>query len=198
MKYIRYVREHFSDPGFPTVTLSDIRTALKSRKISDAYLKRLINYMMRSGELKRITKGAYTLHDDVTVVGFAFRPFYYGLENALTIRGMWEQGTNPVVMTTKKVRAGIRKFGDSNYVVQRVDRKLFFGHELVRYYDFWVPVSDSEKTMIDFVYFRHHLRGDVLKGLKRMTDRKRLEGYLKSYPPEFRRAFTKAVNIKLS
>ena len=44
MKYIGYVREHFNVPGFPVVKLSDLRTALKTKKISDAYLKRLVNY----------------------------------------------------------------------------------------------------------------------------------------------------------
>lgn len=186
MKYIRYVREHFGDSGFPVVTLSDLRTALKAKKISDAYLKRLVNYLMHNGELKRITKGTYTLHDEITVVGFAFQPFYYGLENALTIRKLWEQSTNPIVITPKKVRGGVRKFGDNNYVVQRINKKLFFGYELIKYYDFWIPVSDPEKTLIDFVYFKHYLRSDALKELKRTIDKKKLAIYLKRYAPEFK------------
>ncbi len=197
MKYIEYVREHFGDTGFPVVKLSDLRTALKSKKISDAYLKRLVNYLMRSGELKRITKGTYTLHNEITVVGFAFQPFYYGLENALTIRKLWEQGTNPIVVTPKKARTGIRRFEDNNYVVQRINKKLFFGYELIKYYEFWIPVSDPEKTLLDFVYFRHHLREDVLKELKHMIKKERLVTYLKEYTPEFRDKFLKTFRIKL-
>lgn len=197
MKYIGYVREHFSSAGFPIVKLSNLRTALKTKKISDAYLKRLINHMMRRGELKRITRGIYTFHNDITVVGFAFQPFYYGLENALTIKKMWEQGTNPIVITPKKVRTGIRKFGESNYVLQRIDKKLFFGYELIRYYDFWIPVSDPEKTLLDFVYFRHYLREDVLRELKRMIKKEKLAEYLKAYSPEFRNHFSKTLRLKL-
>ena len=67
-----------------------------------------------------MAKGVYTFHNDITVVGFAFKPFYYGLENALTILKLWDQNTNPVVITWKNVRAGERKFGDGNYLVQRL------------------------------------------------------------------------------
>ncbi len=197
MKYIEYVRKNFSDAGFPVVKLIEIKTALKSKGISDAYLKRIVNYMMHRGELKKITRGVYTLHDDITVVGFAFQPFYYGLENALTIRKLWEQGTNPIIITPRKVRSGVRKFSDSNYVVQRVDDSLFFGYELVKYYDFWIPVSDLEKTLIDFFYFRHYLREDVLKELKRKISEEKLNGYLKRYTPNFKKSFLEQAKIKL-
>ncbi len=196
MKYIEYLRKNFSDAGFPVVKLIEIKTALKSNGISDAYLKRIVNYMMHRGELKKITRGVYTLHNDITVVGFAFQPFYYGLENALTIRKLWEQGTNPIIITPRKVRSGVRKFSDSNYVVQRVDNSLFFGYELVKYYDFWIPVSDLEKTLIDFFYFRHYLREDVLKELKRKISKEKLNGYLKRYTPNFKKSFLEQAKIK--
>ncbi len=186
MKYISYVREHFKDPGFPVVRLYEIRTVLKLKGISDGYLKRMINYLLGKGELKRITSGIYTLHDDIMVAGFAFQPFYYGLESALTIRKLWEQGTNPVVMTTRKVRQGMRTFDNSNYLVKHVRRRLFFGYELVRYYDFWIPVSDIEKTLIDLVYFGRHVRADVIAQLKRDADRTRLRKYLEAYNQSIR------------
>ena len=197
MKYIRYVREHFGDQGFPVIRLSDLKTALKSQKISDAYLKRLVNYMMHSGELKRITKGIYTLHDDITVIGFAFQPFYYGLENALTIRKLWEQSTNPIVLTPKMARTGVRKFGDANYLVQRIPKNLFFGYELVKYYDFWIPVSDIEKTLIDFVYFRHHIREDVMEVMKSRIDKRRVQNYLKKYPYDTRKKVSNLLKLKI-
>jgi predicted transcriptional regulator of viral defense system len=187
MKYIGYIREHFKSSGFPVVKFFELRTALKSKGISDAYLKRVVNYLLKRGEMKRITKGVYTFHDDITVVGFAFQPFYYGLENALTIRKLWEQGTNPIIMTPKKARVGIRKFVNSNYIIQRIDKKLFFGYGLIKYYDFWIPVSDIEKTFLDFIYFKHYIREDVLKELKHQIDKRRLKCYLKRYPYRFRR-----------
>ncbi len=186
MKYVDYVRTHFDDPRSPVFKLYELRAVLRLRGISDAYLKRMINYLLKRGDIRRITRGIYTVHDDIIVVGFAFRPFYYGLENALTIRKLWEQGTNPIVITSCKVRRGARKFGDSNYVIQSISKKLLFGYELMRYYDMWVPVSDNEKTLIDFVYFRHYLRDDVIKELRRRVDRKKLDKYLRAYPVSFR------------
>ena len=118
---------------------------------------------------------------EITVVGFAFRPFYYGLENALTIRHLWEQGTNPIIITPNNVRRGIRKFGRGNYGVLHIRRDLFFGYDFVQSSGSWVPVSDYEKTLIDFIYFNHYLRRDVLKALRHRIDKRRLVSYLKHY-----------------
>jgi predicted transcriptional regulator of viral defense system len=186
MKYIKYVREHYNDPKSPVVTIQEMRTILNPKGIKAAYLKRLINYLMKNGEMKRITKGIYTFHDDITVVGFAFRPFYYGLENALTIRKIWEQGTNPTIITPNHVRSGQRKFGNGNYNVLKIKKSQFFGYDLIKYYDFWTPVSDYEKTLIDFVYFNHYLRNDVLETIKLELDKKKLDEYLKAYTSKTR------------
>jgi predicted transcriptional regulator of viral defense system len=150
--------------------------------------------MIHNGELKRITKGVYTMNDDITVIGFAFRPFYYGLENALTIRKLWEQGVNPVVVTPRNVRPGARKFGGSNYRVFHINNRMFFGYNLIRYYDFWIPVSDYEKTLIDFVYFKHHLRKDVLIAIKGRLNNKRLRSYLKLCSPALRKRVLEMLN----
>ncbi len=186
MKYLKFVRDNFDDARFPVFRSADLRASLGIRGISRAYLKRMVNHMLKTQEIKRITSGIYTFHDDITVVGFAFRPFYYGLENALTLRKLWEQGTNPVVVTPRNVRGGVRKFGEGNYLIQRIDKRLFFGYDLIRYYDFWIPVSDYEKTLIDFVYFDHYLRPDVLSTLKREVDKKKISKYLGAYDPEVR------------
>jgi predicted transcriptional regulator of viral defense system len=181
MKYIGYIRSHFNDPKFPVFTSQELNAVLGLKGISSAYLKRLINYLINRGEIVRIRKGVYTFHDEITVVGFAFRPFYYGLENALTIMHLWEQGTNPIIITPNNVRRGIRKFGEGNYSVLRIRRDLFFGYDFVQSGGFWIPVSDYEKTLIDFIYFNHYLRKDVLKALRYRIDERRLVSYLKYY-----------------
>lgn len=181
MKYLKFVRENFNDPRFPVFRTSDLRASLGLKGITETYLNRMLNYLSDRGEVKRITKGIYTFHDDIVVVGFAYAPFYYGLENALTIRGLWDQNTNPIVMTWRNVRIGARKFGDGNYTLQRISKREFFGSELVRHYDFWIPVSDYEKTLIDFVRFGHHMGSGVLSELSRSIDKDKLDRYLKAY-----------------
>ena len=186
MKYINYVRKHFDDQKSPIFTIQELKTVLGLKKISPAYLKRLINYMIKKREILRISRGVYTFHNEITVVGFAFRPFYYGLEKALALRHLWEQGTNPIIITSNNVRSGNRKYGDSNYITLCIRRELFFGYDFVLSDGMWIPVSDYEKTFIDFIYFNHYLRKDILKVLRLKINKKKLVSYLKPYNKKIR------------
>ena len=86
-----------------------------------------MNHLTKKGEIKKITRGAYTFKEEIEVVGFAFSPFYYGLQEALSLRNLWEQEVNPVVITPRKIRQGVRKFLGNNYLIKRVNRSMFFG-----------------------------------------------------------------------
>lgn len=180
MKYIAGVRDHFRK--VPAFSLSDLKVFLGKKGISTAYLRLLVHNLLAKGELKRISRGVYSFSSETQIVGFGFKPFYYGLQDALSLHNLWEQETNPVVITPRKVRSGVRKFDGSNYVVKRISRKMFFGFETVKYAGFWVPVSGFEKTLIDFVYFRQPLSKDVSKELWKRVNRKKLREYLKQCP----------------
>ncbi|MGC8587372.1 MAG: type IV toxin-antitoxin system AbiEi family antitoxin domain-containing protein [Candidatus Micrarchaeia archaeon] len=193
-KYIGTIRKRFGSTQYPVFTLADLRVALSQMHVSQIYLKMLINHLIKRGEIIRITKGVYTFHNDLAVVGFAFRPFYYGLEDALSYRNLWTQMTNPVVMTTNVVREGPRKFANANYIVKRIDPKHFFGFDFVKYYDFWLPVSDAEKTLIDLVYYRHGVREEAMGPLASAIDVAKLEGYLENYSGNFRKRVMKVLN----
>ncbi|MCX6799515.1 MAG: hypothetical protein NTW59_05480 [Candidatus Diapherotrites archaeon] len=130
----------------------------------------------------RVARGFYSFQTDPALAGFAFSPFYYGLQEALSLRNLWEQETNPVIITPKKVRPGLRSSMGANIVVRRISRKMFFGFGMVKYYDFWLPVSDPEKTLIDFAYFRERLPEEALREIKKSLDKKKLRGYLKKTP----------------
>ncbi len=196
MKYVDYIRSHFNDPKSPIFTIQELKTVLGLKGISSAYLKRLINYLIKKGEILRIGRGVYTFHNEITVVGFAFRPFYYGLENALTIRHLWEQGTNPIIITPNNVRQGIRKFGGGNYSVLHIRRELFFGYDFIQSDGFWIPVSDYEKTFIDFIYFNRYLRTDTLKALRLKMDKKKLASYLKHYNKKTKQRILQALKSR--
>ncbi|MHB1830458.1 MAG: type IV toxin-antitoxin system AbiEi family antitoxin domain-containing protein [Candidatus Micrarchaeaceae archaeon] len=180
-KYINDIRENFDDARFPVFTLTDVRVLLSGTSISKRYLKILINHMLRAAEITRISRGIYTFHDNIEVVGFAFRPFYYGLEDALSYLNLWTQSTNPVVMTGLKVREGSRKFKNSSYTVKSMRRDLFFGFNFIRKYDMWIPVSDVEKTLIDLVYYGHDARPVALAAIRKRIDLAKLDEYLSHY-----------------
>lgn len=186
-KYLNIIRNTFNNYDYPVFTITDIRVLLSNTQISPGYLKILINNLLKTKEITKVTKGAYTFHKDSAVVGFAFRPFYYGMEDALSYRNLWTQATNPIVMTTNGAREGLRKLGNSNYIVKRVKPEFFFGFNFIRHYDMWIPVSDSEKTLIDLLYYRHGVRRDALEPLLNTVDKDKLEEYLKAYSRNFRK-----------
>ncbi|HII53588.1 TPA: hypothetical protein HA316_02025, partial [Candidatus Micrarchaeota archaeon] len=180
MKYLCELRRRFRNS--PAFTITDLKVLLKDSGISTGYLSQLVHNLLARGEIKRISKGVYTYRDDMEVAGFAFRPFYYGLQEALSLRNLWEQETNPVVITPRKVRPGVRAFAGGNFVVKRIARGMFFGFEMLRYQDFWIPVSDVEKTLIDFIYFKEPLGAETMTEIKNQLDRKKLADYLKRCP----------------
>ncbi len=177
---MKYIKEFRSELGKLNVfTIADAKRFFAKKKISSNYLHVLIHNLSEKGELKKISKGAYTFKNEIQLVGFAFAPFYYGLQDALSLHGLWEQETNPVVITCRKVRTGVRQFEGSNYLVKHINRKMFFGFEPFKYADFWIPVSTVEKTLIDLAYFNEPINGDLIKSFKQKIDRKKLANLLK-------------------
>lgn len=177
MKYLKEIRSYFKN--LPAFTLLDIKKFLNEKKPSAGYIRLMMYKLIEKGEIKRISKGIYTYKTDAQVVGFAFTPFYYGLQDALSLRNLWEQESNPVVITPRKVRSGLRIFETNNYLVRRISRKMFFGFEMIKYYDFWIPVSDAEKTLIDFIYFKEHLDKSTIKEIFKTINKTKLHKYLK-------------------
>jgi predicted transcriptional regulator of viral defense system len=181
VKYINKIRDNLSKQDFPVFTIYDLKSMLAARKANKEYAYMMLHNLAKRNEIIRITRGVYSFHKDVRIVGFAFQPFYYGLEDALTIRKLWEQGSNPVIVTPRRVRNGVRAFSGRNYVLHRISGKHFFGYELLRYGNIWIPVSDTEKTLIDFIYFKHYLRDDVAMKMIKQVDAKKMRSYLKRY-----------------
>ncbi|MGC8649253.1 MAG: type IV toxin-antitoxin system AbiEi family antitoxin domain-containing protein [Candidatus Micrarchaeia archaeon] len=186
-KYINIIRKHFNSTQYPVFTLTDVRILLSQTDISQRYLKLLINHLIKKKEIIRIRKGVYTYHNDMAVIGFAFRPFYYGLEDALFYRNLWTQVTNPIIMTTNIVREGPRQFYNTNYIVKRIDPNFFFGFDFIKHYDFWLPISDVEKTFIDLIYYKRGVRDDALSSIINTLDVRKLKNYLKYYSNNFRK-----------
>lgn len=193
-KYMDRIKMHFGTPDYPVFTLVDLRVFLNDTDISDMYLKILINGLIKKGSIIRISRGVYTFHKEIAVVGFAFRPFYYGLEDALSYRNLWNQASNPIVITHSGVREGMRKFEGGNYMVKRIRHDLFFGFDFIKYYDFWLPVSDPEKTLIDLVYYHHGIRDDALVKLLDILNREKLDEYLKGYGRGFRKKINRIIS----
>jgi len=172
------IERKFSD--YPVFTYRDL--SLYFRKGRN--MARIISYMKNTGKVHTVTKGVYTFNKDDGVSGFAYRPFYYGLLSALTIRELWTQNSRPDIMTMKRVRSSQTSvFGDKNDIVflHHITAKYFFGFDLIKHGRFVVPVSDPEKTLIDLIYYKTTLAMKDYDGLLNAVDRRKLGVYLKRY-----------------
>ena len=180
IKHLKKVLEFLEKT--PVFRVRDVELITKNKNYSNL----LIHNLVKSGKIRRISKSWYTTYEDPIVAVFCYKPAYVGLQEALSIHGVWEQETNVVIVTTKKVRTGIRKILDSNVIFHRIRPSYFFGVELIRYENFFIPVSDLEKTLIDLFYFKEVPSEDLLREIKRKIDRKKLMNYLKHYPAKFK------------
>jgi len=185
MKYMRTVLESIKKA--PVITRQELFRILAHAGSGKEYRDLLLHNLLKKGIIKRIARGTYTAFNDVQLAGFAFKPFYYGLQDALSLLNLWEQETVPVIITTRSVRRGIRTFDGANYLVRHIDRRMFFGHELMKYGDFWIPVSDVEKTLIDFTYFNEPLPKEAAREIIEKIDRQKLMGYLRKCGPRLRK-----------
>ncbi|MFH8080528.1 MAG: hypothetical protein QXO84_01460 [Candidatus Aenigmatarchaeota archaeon] len=187
IKYLSRIMDLFKKN--PVVSTRDIILLTRNEN----YANVLLNYLLKKDKIKRIEKGFYTLYDDPTLIVFAIRPSYIGLQAALSIHNLWEQETNTIIVTPKKIRSGKREVFGTNVIVRRINKKYFFGYELINYDNFLIPVSDKEKTLIDLIYFKQPLDKKIISKLK--IDKKRMKEYIKKYPKFVKKRFLKTFNL---
>jgi predicted transcriptional regulator of viral defense system len=179
-KHVERVREYLRRT--PVASMNSISALVPDRN----YAHVLMSHLLERGEVRRITTGYYTVYEEPSLLVYCLRPAYIGLQDAMSFHELWEQETNPVVVTARKVRPGVRKVFGQNVVVRRISPEHFFGYDYLASGDFLLPVSDVEKTFIDMVYFRE-MRRDIADGFRERIDREKLGRYLKKYRVGFRR-----------
>ena len=191
IKYLQKIEEFIKKT--PVVNIASIKQFLKNK--SYAYI--LIRNLLAKGKLKKLTKGWYSAYDDPSLAVFCFKPAYLGLEDALSFHGLWEQETIPVIVTTRKIRQGIRKIFGVNVLIRRINKKYYFGVDYIKYFDFYLPVSDVEKTFLDIVYFYKTIDPLLLKKFRKEMDSKKLKKYLSKYPKRFQIKISKLLKQKV-
>lgn len=187
-KYQRYVEELFRKS--PVVSLNSINRITNNPE----YAKQLIRNLLLKGRISRLAKGIYTSQKNPEFAVLCFKPAYLGLQDALSFHDLWEQETIPVIITSRKVRMGIRKIMGMNVMVKGINSKYLFGFDYLPQEKSHLPYSDIEKTLIDFVYFKKKLNKDVLKEISKRINKKKLETYLKSYPKRTKKIIDNLLN----
>lgn len=178
-KYLKHIETLFSKS--PVVSYASIERVINYKKKTKAYVKRFINELLKKGKIKRLTKGYYTISDNSSLMVFCFQPAYLGLQDALSFYNLWEQETIPVIITTKKIRQGIRKVLGNNVLIRRIEKKYLFGIEYYQEEKIAFPYSDIEKTFIDMIYFNEKINKETLEEFKKRLNKKKLNLYLKKY-----------------
>jgi predicted transcriptional regulator of viral defense system len=121
------------------------------------------------------------------------------LQDALSFHNLWEQETNTLIITAKKVREGLRKVLGFNTIVKRINPKYMFGFEYYKYAledrEIYIPYSDIEKTFIDMIYFKQPLDEEIIENFKEKIIKKKLKEYLKRYPLRFRKSAIRRLGI---
>ena len=183
-KYLKSIEELFKKS--PVVSAKSIKMVVNKNKKVKQYTKQLIRNLILKGKIKRITKGFYTSKDNISLSIFCFKPSYLGLQDALSFHDLWEQETIPIIISTRKIRTGIRKIMGGNVLIKMISKKYFFGFDYHNDNGVYLPYSDIEKTFIDIIYFKENLGKDVLNNIKEKISIKKLKLYLKIYPKKFR------------
>jgi len=150
------------------------------------YAKLLLHNLLKKGKIISLAKGFYTAKNDVSLAVFCFKPSYLGLQSALSFHKLWEQETIPVIITSNKVRTGIRKVAGKNIYIRRANKKYLFGFEYYRE-SFYLPYSDIEKTLIDMIVFKQSIPEETLTEIIKNLDIKKLNRYLKCYPENYKK-----------
>lgn len=176
MKYVMEFFQRFNDKYI--FSANDVKRFLSHKGANKNYYKIFLYNLSKSNKIKRIRYNYYSMHDDIMITGYSYYPFYYGLENALSLLKLWEQETNPVIITPLHVRTGLMQFDGRNYIVRKISREMFFGYGYVKYFDFYIPVSDMEKTLIDFIYYNEKIPDDIFNYLRENANKKILKSYI--------------------
>ena len=176
----------------PVINFKSIERIIGKTKNSN-YAKLLVYNLLKKGKIRKIGKGIYTKHNEISLAVFSFKPAYLGLQSALSHYGLWEQETIPVIITIKKVRRGIRNLMGRNVLLRNINKKYFFGSEYILEGNFYLPYSDLEKTLIDMVVFNQKFDGKALKNIQKKINKSKLLNYLRKYPLKIRERVIKLV-----
>jgi predicted transcriptional regulator of viral defense system len=111
------------------------------------YAKLILNRLKKRGFVKKVTKNAYTTHDNVFIVASNITsPSYVSFWSASSFLGYTEQIVNTIYVAVTRRIAPLPFEG---YMIEFVPLKHFFGYRKTKTTDGEVFVAEDEKLLID-------------------------------------------------
>ena len=116
IKHLTKIKEYLKKT--PVFSLKSLQKII-GKKGNYVYL--LVKNLVGKGEINRIVPGFYSLYDDPILTVFCFKPAYLGLQEALSVHNLWEQETNVLILTSRKVRPGVREVFGNNVLIRKIN-----------------------------------------------------------------------------
>lgn len=145
-----------------------VKELSKDFKISENYARKLLFSLSKKKAIYRIAKGTYVLvspdmiakkfvRDVFQMVDQLLKKYYVAYLSAAYLHGAAEQipFTVQIITTKQKKRMKIR-----NTKITFHQTRYFFGFERIKYGNYYINVSDKEKTIIDCL-MRQELCGSL-------------------------------------
>lgn len=163
-----------------------------SKEYTDASLRRRVSLLTKLGWFVRIKKGFYVIITDIgslsandisiyTICQALNKDSYISFENALQYHGMFDQMLSSAGAVTFS-RARTYRVKETQIKFFKIKKKLYFGFSEERSDIGLVNIAETEKALLDILYFRSNqyyvsLVWEKLKTFRGTIDFKRLKNY---------------------
>jgi len=157
MKYIELFSE-LKKNKVSLFSLRDVENLFPKKKIKS--LKNNLGRWVKMGFFFKLKRNLYEFVEpgvelyipDVYIANKLYSPSYVSLETALSIYGLIPDVAMGVTsMTTRSTREFKNKHGAFSY--RNCQKKAFTGYRLTQYEGFKVFIADTEKALVDFIFF---------------------------------------------
>jgi len=129
----------------PVFRLADLTQIIQNKD----YAKKFLQKMVKRGEIKKIKRDFYTLHEDPFLVSaFLSKPCYISTVSALYYHHLITQIPNEIFCFTTKRTGSVDFISKINFF----HTKYFFGFKPERCKDFVIPIATPEKAIIDSMH----------------------------------------------
>lgn len=150
----------------------DLRTQFKNVDIID--IRNVLNYFgpvdrrrfyewQKKNYIKKIANNYYifsdlNINDAILriIANKIYAPSYIGLESALSYYNLIPEAVFKVIsISTRKTKTFETDLAHFHY--NSIQKNLFWGYNLKNNYNYSFFISDPEKTILDYLYFKPHL-----------------------------------------
>lgn len=157
-----------------------VQDVQRNGDFSREYTKIFLNRLVKRKLIKKITKNAYTIKDDILVIASNIKiPSYISFWSASSYYGFTEQILNTVyIACTRK----IKQISFEGYRIKFLEVKDFFGYNKIRTENGEIFIADKEKLLIDgLLHFKEMGNFDEIEKIfqKAEISKEKIVEYLK-------------------